>query len=278
MTITRRAFATATAMTLVALSAGASFAGEALDRIMDKKVLKVATDANWAPQSFLNDNNEMDGFDVDVAREIAKRMGVEVEFVTPAWDIITAGNWNGRWDVSVGSMTPTTARSKVLSFPATYYYTPAAAAAHKDSSAESVGDLSGKTIGATTASVFELYLQKDLTIDAEGVPAFEYQVEPAEIRSYKDSTAVMDDLRLGDGTRLDGMIGSLPALLNAIENNYPIKIVGDPVFYEPLAVAIDKGDAELNDKIAEIVADMQADGALTALSVKWYGVDYTSTK
>lgn len=66
----------------------------------------MATDANWAPQSFLNDNNEMDGFDVDVAREIAKRMGVDIEFVTPDWSIITAGNWAGRWDISVGSMTP----------------------------------------------------------------------------------------------------------------------------------------------------------------------------
>lgn len=278
MTFTRRAAFSVTAMAFFACTAGASFAGEALDRIMEAKTLKVATDANWAPQSFLNDNNEMDGFDVDVARELAKRLGVEVEFVTPAWDIITAGNWNGRWDVSVGSMTPTKARSEVLSFPAVYYYTPAAAAVHKDSDAGAVSDLSGKTVGATTASVFELYLQKDLTIDAEGVPSFEYQVEPGEIRSYKDSTAVMDDLRLGDGTRLDGMIGSLPALKNAIDNNYPIKILGDPVFYEPLAIAIDKGDAEFTDKVAAIVADMKADGTLTELSQKWYGIDYTSTK
>jgi len=278
MTFTRRALAAATAMTLVALSAGASLSGEALDRIMGNKTLKVATDANWAPQSFLNENNEMDGFDVDVARELAKRMGADVEFVTPAWDIITAGNWNGRWDVSVGSMTPTKERSNVLDFPVVYYYTPAAAAVHRDSGAVSLGDLNGKVVGATTASVFELYLQKDLTIDAEGVPSFEYQIDPGELRSYKDSTAVMDDLRLGDGVRLDGMVGSLPALLNAIENNYPIKILGEPVFYEPLAIAIDKGDAEFNDKIAGIVADMQADGTLTALSEKWYGIDYTSTR
>lgn len=278
MTPTRRTFAIAATAAALCISPLAALAGDALDRIMSDKVLKVATDANWAPQSFLNDNNEMDGFDVDVGREVAKRLGVEVEFVTPAWDIITAGNWNGRWDVSVGSMTPTSARSKVLDFPAVYYYTPAAAAVHKDSAATALGDLSGKKMGATTASVFELYLQHDLTIDAEGVPSFEYQITPGEMRSYKDSTAVMDDLRLGDGTRLDGMIGSLPAILNGIENNYPLRIVGDPVFYEPLAVAIDKGDAELNAKLAGIVADMRADGTLSALSEKWYGIDYTSTK
>lgn len=158
MTFTRCALAAATAMTLVAFTAGTSLAGEALNRIMDTNTLKVATDANWAPQSFLNDDNEMEGFDVDVAREIAKRLGIEVEFVTPSWDIITAGNWNGRWDMSVGSMTPTKARSQVLSFPAIYYYTPASAAVHQDSDAVSVSELSGKTVGATTSSVFELYL------------------------------------------------------------------------------------------------------------------------
>ncbi|WP_343563816.1 transporter substrate-binding domain-containing protein [Kiloniella sp. b19] len=254
---------------------GAATAGETLDRITDDGVLRVATDANWAPQSFLNDNNEMDGFDVDVAREIGKRLGVEVEFVTPAWDIITAGNWRGRWDLSVGSMTPTSTRAEVLDFPAVYYYTPAAVAIHKDSDAKSFDDLTGKRIGATTASVFELYLQKDLQIDAQGVPAFEYQVD-GKINSYKDSTAALDDLRLGNGVRLDAMVGSLPAILAARKSGYPIEILGAPVFYEPLALAIDKGDAELNEKLAGIVADMRDEGVLKALSEKWYGIDYTS--
>lgn len=87
-------------------------ADETLDRIYDNNALVVSTAANWPPQSFMNANHEMDGFDIDVARELAKRLGVEVRFVTPEWDIITAGNWNGRWDISVGSMTPTKARTR----------------------------------------------------------------------------------------------------------------------------------------------------------------------
>ena len=260
----------------IALSGTSTFADDVLDRVMKNGVLKVATDANWAPQSFLDDNNEMDGFDVAVAREIATRLGVEVEFVTPSWDIITAGNWSGRWDMSVGSMTPTVSRAEVLSFPEVYYYTPASIAVHADSPYQNVGDLNGEVVGATTASTFELYLQKDLTIDAEGVPSFEYLVTPGELRSYKDGTAALDDLRLGDGVRINAMVGSLPAILAAIESGYPVRVLGEPVFYEPLAVAIDRGDAEFNNKVAGIVRKMKEDGTLKALSQKWYGIDYTT--
>lgn len=266
------------ATTLIsALPFASVMAGEALDRVMDKKLLKVATDANWAPQSFLNDKNEMDGFDVNVAQEVAKRLGVEVEFVTPAWDIITAGRWNARWDLSIGSMTPTTERAKVLTFPAVYYYTPASFVVHKDSDATKVSDLDGKKVGVTTASVHERYLQKDLIIDAEGVPAFDYEVDTNFIQSYESSNVVLDDLRLGNGSRLDGALTSVPTINEAMKNNYPIKPLGKPVFFEPLALAIDKGDQEFNDKLAEIVAEMRADGTLSALSQKWYNYDYTST-
>ncbi len=274
MKLSRRIFTLATTAVL-ALSTSVAFAGEALDRVMAAGSLKVATDANWAPQSFINDDNKMDGFDVDVAREVAKRLGVEVEFVTPSWDIITAGRWNGRWDLSIGSMTPTKSRAKVLSFPAVYYYTPASVAVHKDSPYKTLAELNGAKIGASTASTFELYLQHDLTIDAEGVPAFEYQLTTDQRKSYKDGTAAMDDLRLGDGVRINAMVGSLPAIQAGIKSNYPLRVLGDPVFYEPLALAIDKGDTEFNDKLAGIVGDMKSDGTLTALSIKWYGIDYT---
>ena len=259
------------------LSIGVAQAGEVLDSIMAKKVILVATDANWPPQSFINDQNEMDGFDVDVAREIAKRMGVEIEFITPSWDIITAGNWNRRWDLHVGSMTPTKKRAEKLAFPAVYYYTPAAVGVHKSSSISNVAGLSGKKVGTGTGTTFELYLQGDLSIDAAGAPKFDYQISNPTIRSYETSTIALDDLRLGDGVRLDGVVSSLPVFLEAIENGYPIKVVGDPIFYEPLSVTIDRGDAEFNSKLKEIINWMRKDGTLTRISKKWYGVDYATT-
>ena len=252
-------------------------AGESLDRVMKENVMVVATDPSWPPQSFLNDKNEMDGFDIDVAREIAKRLGVEIDFVTPQWGIVTAGNWNGRWDISVGSMTPTPDRAKVLSFPAVYYFTPASFVVHKDSPYKEKTELNGKRIGAATASTFEQYLKKDLTIDAEGVPSFDYDVSTDDIASYENSAAALDDLRLGDGVRIDAILGALPAHQDAIAANYPVRVIGTPAFYEALAIAIDRGDQEFTDKLAGIVADMKKDGTLSGLSQKWYKIDYTQS-
>ncbi len=263
---------------IASLSLGVAQAGGVLDSIMSKNSIKVATDANWPPQSFINDKNEMDGFDVDVAREIAKRMGVDIEFITPSWDIITAGNWNRRWDLQVGSMTPTKKRAEKLAFPAVYYYTPAAVAVHKKSKISSVAGLSGKKVGTGTGTTFELYLQQDLSIDAAGAPKFEYQIDNPTIKSYETSTIALDDLRLGDGVRLDGVASSLPVFLEAIKNGYPIKVVGDPIFYEPLSLTIDLGDQELNNKLKDIVKWMHSDGTLSKISKKWYGVDYATTR
>ena len=95
---------------------------------------------------------------------------------------------------------------------------------------------------------------------------------------FKTSTIALDDLRLGDGVRLDGVVSSLPVFLEAIENGYPIKVVGDPIFYEPLSLTIDLGDRELNNKLKDIVTSMRKDGTLSKISVKWYGVDYATTK
>lgn len=251
-------------------------AGETLDRIKSKGVLTVGTNSDWAPQAFLNSNNEMDGFDVDVAKAIAKHLGVEAKFVTPGWEVMTAGRWSGRWDIVVGSMTPTAKRAEVLSFPGVYYYTPAVFAVHKDFEGSKVTDLNEKTIGVTPSSTYHLYLQHTLKIDAEGAPSFEYQVTPSDIRTYGAGLSEFDDLRLGDGKRLDAILQSLPTVLSAIKKGLPIRQLGEPVFYEPLAVAVDKGDDEFNKQVSDIIKELRKDGTLKSLSEKWYGVDYTS--
>ena len=244
-------------------------AGAVYDYIKANNELMIATDANWAPFSYIDDDGVMQGFDVEVGREIAKRMGVEARFITPAWDVITSGNWNMRWDVSVGSMTPTASRSEVLNFPAVYYYTPASFAVHSDSTL-TVPQLSGKTICTTAASTWEMYLQGDL--DMLDAPAFTYDVTPGTITSLVDGAACLDDVRLGAGVRNDGFIDSVPMIQGAIEAGYPIRFLGDPAFHEPLSLATDLGndDPELDAELARIITEMQKDYTLSLLSIQHF--------
>jgi len=263
---------------LVAVSASStSYAGKVIDTVIDNKLLVVATNSDYRPNSFLGDKNELEGFDIDVSREVAKRLGVAVKFVTPGWEIMTAGRWMGRWHMAVGSMTPTVKRAEVLDFPAVYYFTPAGFAVHKDAKTKSISDLNGKVIGVVSTSTYHRYLQKNLNIDALGTPPFEYQVTPGDIRLYGDVNE-FDDLALGEGVRLDAIMQSLPVIKQAIAKGIPVKTLGAPVFYEPLAIAIDKGDAQFGNKIAGIIETMKADGSLTAFSLKWHGADYVSVK
>lgn len=264
------------ACVLISLSsADISHAGEVYDHIISSGQIKVATDANWPPQSFLNDNNEMEGFDVDVSHEIAGRMEVQIEFVTPGWDQIISGNWNRRWDLHVGSMTPTRDLAKKLAFPAVYYFTPAVIAVHQDSPLQLISELNGKNIGTSVSTSFEQYLLKSLSLYSAAAPAFSYQINNPKIKPYETALLALDDLRPGTDQTLDGVIASMPEITQAIGEGYPVKIIGDPVFFEPLAIAIDVGDEALGEVINEIVSEMHKDGTLSKLSRKWYGVDYT---
>lgn len=263
--------AAALAMTTVA------HAGATLDRVMEKKAMVVATNSGWPPQSYLDDNNEMVGFDIDVSEEIARRLGVEVSFETPDWATLTGGRWQGRYDLGVGSVTPTKARAQVIDFVGIYYFSPYVYVLHKDSTAKSVEDLKGKVIGVETATTSEDFINRKLEIDAPGLPPVEYKLEQGEVRTFADSMLPFDDLRLGDGVRLDAVIAPEQTGLNAIKNGYPLRILeGEYAFREPLVVIAEKVDPEWTAKVGGVIEEMKKDGTLATLTTKWYGKDYSA--
>jgi polar amino acid transport system substrate-binding protein len=251
--------------------------GNLLKEIKDRGTIRVSTDPAYPPQSFQDNQGEYKGFDIDVAEEIAKRMGVEVQWLTPSWDVITAGNWNGRWDMSVGSMTVTPERAKVLDFSQPYYYTPASVAVHEDNTdiTDVKTDLDGKTIGVCGACTYEFYLDGTLNIPGD----YDFVVDNPQIKTYDTDSSAIQDLALGDGVRLDAAMSSLTTLKEAEKKGTPIKIVDGPLYYEPLAVAIDKeapgNPKPLAKEVNKIVEEMHEDGTLTELSKKWYGYDLT---
>jgi polar amino acid transport system substrate-binding protein len=271
MSLRKLAMALAAAAALASVTSGAT-AGPVLDRILAKRVMVMATDPEYPPQSQLTSSGDFEGFDIDVAR----RLGVNLKFVTPGWDVITAGNWQNGWDISVGSMSPTRERSKHLDFPALYYNTPASLVVHNDNRDITSPELaSEKAIGVGIATTYESYLRHSLEIDVPGAAEFDYLIAEPRIHTYDTDQLALDDLKLGDGTKLDAVITALPTALGAIRNGYPLKIIGGPLFLEPLAVAIDKGDPDFGARLKQIVADMHRDGTLSRLSRRWYDADLT---
>jgi polar amino acid transport system substrate-binding protein len=275
----KRLFVGLLAVSFVIIGAGSAFAGSVLDEIMAAGVIKVSTDANYAPQSFLNDKGELEGFDVSVAKEVAERLGVKVQFVTPDWDLITSGNWGKRWDISIGSMTPTAERVKALHFTMPYYSTPAQFAVHKDNtSIKSIKDLDGKRIGVGTETTYDRYLNKDLEL--VGVKLKYLDWKASKVTTYPTDSNAIEDIALGDGVRLDAVLTAKPTIFEAAKSGCgggcPIKMLGEPVYYEHLSVALDKSrpDSEsLLKKLNEILSSMYKDGTLVALSMQFYGTD-----
>ena len=140
----------------------AAFAGPVLDRVTQKGELTGVLMENYPPFSFLNEQNQLDGFDVDVAKAVAQRLGVKLKLETPSWDVIAAGRWSGRYDICICSMTPSKARAEVFDFPVEYYQSPAVIVVNaKDKDIVTGKDLSGKKVGVISASTYEAYLNKD---------------------------------------------------------------------------------------------------------------------
>jgi polar amino acid transport system substrate-binding protein len=252
-----------------------------LGRVCESGAIVVSTDPAYPPQSSLNpETGEYEGFDIDVATEIASRLGVEVEFTDPTFDAVVAGNWSERWDMSVGSVTVTEERTEVLDFTQPYYFTPAQMTALEDSDIESLDDLAGQVVCAGESTTYVFWIEGTLTLP-------ESAGEIAEVPEGMTTTTFPTDVDCAEAWRsgrtedFAGFLTALPTAQGLIDTgDYPIKLVGDPVFFEPLAVAFDKA-VDDNDSLVEevdrIVGEMHEDGTLSDLSDQWYeGIDYTT--
>jgi polar amino acid transport system substrate-binding protein len=250
-----------------------------LDQVLKRGKLIVATDANYAPQSFQNSDGTWQGFDVDVATEIAKRLGVSVEFSAQVWENVTAPSWSGRWDVSVGSMTITADREKVRDFSPPYYFTPAQMTASTQSGITTLDGLAGKTVcvGADTTYYYWLSGQ---TLDFGDYPA-NAQPVPAGVQVTTQKTdAQCPQLWKAGRFDFEGFLSSSSTVDAAIAEGMPLVKVGTPVFYEPLAVAVDKSgpdDSDFMPMLDKIIQDMHADGTLSNMSLKWFNTDLTQS-
>ena len=267
--------------------------GDKLAEIQARGTLIIATDADYMPQSkFLASESpdpdtkcepsqytaaQMIGFDVEVGKEIARRLGVEPCFVTPPWSQLVAGNWGDNWDIHVGSVAMTYERMKVLYFSQPYYATPTVILIHKQNSiSKTPEDLSGKRIGVCAGCTFESYLLGTLQIPGQEI---EYRIQNAQIIAYENEDPAIEDLSLGDGVQLDAVMSILPKALTAIEAGKPIKLMDEAVAFEYIGVTLDRSSrrdaARLLVEITTFIQEMHSTGLLKTLSIQYQGVDLT---
>jgi polar amino acid transport system substrate-binding protein len=252
-------------------------ASDTLARIASTQVLVNAVNQSYPPFSFLNANNEMDGFDIDVARAVAAKLGARLKVETPSWEIISAGRWRGRWDVCICSLTPDKQKAQVLDFVAPYYSAPAVlVTTAQNASMQSPRDMNGKRIGVEQGSSYERYLQKQLEIMAPGAPPIHYPFDSVRIAPYADEDLAFQDLALGAGRRIDAVVSNrITAQARLARTPGKFKIVGEALYSEPNWVATDKGDTGFQRKLVEVLAGLKQDGTLARLSIKWLGRDTT---
>ncbi len=273
---------------------GATQADNLLDAIKQRGYIVVSTDPNYEPQSFLNTEGtrpsdtqcpadnlttaEMQGFDVDVAKAIGDHLGVETCFATPSWDAITAGSWADKWDVSVGSMTITTARQQILDFSVPYYYTPAVIAVRADSGITDIAGLEGQALCAGAATTYEQWLNHDM--EGLGLPEASIYAEAPNVTVVPLDTDQECSQAIAAGREdFVGFVTSETVVDANIAQGYPVVKLGEPVYSEDLAAAFDKTSSlptdTLRAEVDNLFNAMHGDGRLSQLSTQWFGVDLT---
>ena len=282
-------------LVLAACGAGATPAPtDLLGAIKQRGYILVSTDPNYEPQSFLNTEGsrpsdtkcpadalttaEMQGFDVDVAKAIGDSLGVETCFATPSWDAITAGNWADKWDVSVGSMTITTARQQILDFSVPYYFTPAVVAVRADSGITDLVGLEGQSLCAGAATTYEQWLNHDM--EGLGLPESSIYAQAPNVTVVPLETDQECAQAIAAGREdFVGYVTSETVVDANIAAGFPVVKVGSPVYSEDLAAAFDKSSTlptdTLRAEVDKLFTAMHSDGRLSELSNKWFSIDLT---
>ncbi len=228
--------------------------------IVERGTVLVSTDANYAPQSSIDqETNELVGFDIDVAKAMAEVLGLTVEFKTVQWETVIPGLQTAKWDVSIGSMTITDERDKVVDFTVPYYYTSGQVFVKKGGpQIAGVEDLAGKKVGVGAATTYYEFLKAE---------------SEADVKTYPTDADAFPDLRNGN---LDFAMTAGPTGQQAILEGQPFDFSGAPLYYEDLAFAINQGEGDWLAMLDYAVEKMHTDGTLTELSKKWYnGLDLT---
>lgn len=226
------------------------------------KKLVFAGSGGYPPFNYLNEKNEKVGFDLDVSKEIAKRLQREVDYKFVDWNHIIEKLQKKEFDAIVGGMAITEKRKQMVLFTTPYYYSGSQLMVRKNSKIKSLSDLSTSTkIGVVAGTTFEKDAKK-LGVQTKTYQKGE-QIVPALINK-----------------EVDGVITDRIVALNSInneKNKNKLFLIPTLLRKEQCAIAISKDNSELHDQINKIINQMQKDQTLKKISQKWFqGKDITS--
>ena len=254
---------TGAALTLA--SGLAAHAEDALARVMAAGVLKVGTETAFAPFDFI-DAGTHTGLNMDIYNEIAKDMGVKIEWITLDWTGVLPGLEAGRFDVVAGPATITKERMTRYRFSSPIAEATVALLVRADSDIAAPTDIAGKPVGSGTGTAQLAQLQ---TYGAT------LPTPPTEYREYVSFNESYADLAAG---RVEAVANSLPNIAFVASQRPDVFKVIKPAFgtatYFGYPGRIEPEYASLMDKIDEILLAMRADGRMAALQEKWFGTTF----
>lgn len=245
----------------IALPARAAYAADLLDTVKARGTLRVALEGTYPPFNFRDARTgQLDGYDVDVARLVAARLGVKADFVTTEWSAILAGLGAGKYDVIISQVGITPKRQQAFDFSQPYTYSSPQLIVRRNESAEykTLNDLKGKKVGVGQGSVYEQQVRT---------------VPGVDVRSYPAAPENLQDLAFG---RIDVALNDSLMVGYLLKNSQlPIRAGARVGEVTRMGIAFRKGNPKFQAALDKALDAARADGSLKQASMKWFGADAT---
>jgi polar amino acid transport system substrate-binding protein len=232
-----------------------------LETVLAKKKLVLGLDDSFPPMGFRNENNEIVGYDVDLAKEVARRMGVELVLQPIDWNAKEQELNTGEIDCIWNGFTITEERKQNLLFSPPYLKNAQVIVVKGNSPVNSLKDLAGKTAGTQAGSS---------SVDAiDGAPEFKASLKT--LIEYKDFLTALMDLDVGgvDAVVIDLVVAND----NINRSGKPFRILGETLGEEEFGIGFRKNDKALADKVWATLGEMAGDGTVARIATKWLGAD-----
>ncbi|WP_350343772.1 transporter substrate-binding domain-containing protein [Proteinivorax tanatarense] len=261
MNFFKKSFGLLTVLLLTIGMIGCTSNGGTYDEVMERGYIEFSMSGGYPPFNYYNDDGDLVGFDVEIAEEVAKRMGVESKPVTAPFDGLVFGLQTGDFDGILGSMAITEERKENVSFSNPYYYSGAQIFVEENSDINGIDDLTDShQVAVVTGTTFEEAVAET---GAEIVPL----EDDAETLRQLDSSDV-------DAVVTDYLVG----LINIEEHGYNFVPAGDFLYTEEIAVAFQQEDVELVEAVNQALEEMIEDGTYEEISYSYFGTDISEPR